>query len=88
VIPRLGQTVKAVELVSSGWDAAPGTTLETQRTHYENVISTSKINFLGALVLIIGMIMIIDGSLMVLLAWRQAPQSKASTVSPTTSSSA
>jgi hypothetical protein len=47
--------------------------LEKQRRNYEQVISTSKINFIGPLVLIIGLIVILYGLMMVLLAWRLAP---------------
>jgi hypothetical protein len=47
--------------------------LETQRENYENLVSTSNIDFIGPLVLIVGMIVIIYGVLMVLLAWRLEP---------------
>lgn len=47
--------------------------LETQRTNYDSVSGTSKINFIGPLVLIIGLIVIAYGLLMVLLAWRLEP---------------
>jgi hypothetical protein len=85
-----GSPIKTVPDVRTYFSSDVIPVLETQRTHYENVISTSKINFLGPLVLIVGIIVIIYGLLMVLLAWRQDPQSKASTptVSPTTSPSA
>jgi hypothetical protein len=43
--------------------------LETQRGHYANLVSTSKIDFLGPLVLIVGIIVIAYGLLMVWLAW-------------------
>lgn len=51
--------------------------LETQRAHYDNLVSTSKIDFLGPLVLIIGIVVIVYGLLMVLLARQLAPQSRA-----------
>jgi hypothetical protein len=44
--------------------------LETQRRNYDNLVATSNIDFLGPLVLIVGIIVIIYGTLMVLLAWR------------------
>jgi hypothetical protein len=44
--------------------------LETQRRNYDNLVATSNIDFLGPLVLIVGIIVIIYGILMVLLAWR------------------
>jgi len=36
-------------------------------------VSTSQIDFLGPLVLIIGLIVIVYGALMVFLAWQVAP---------------
>jgi hypothetical protein len=47
--------------------------LETQRTNYEKLVATSKIDFLGPLVLIIGIVVILYGLLIVLVAWRQEP---------------
>ena len=44
--------------------------LETQRANYDHLVSTSKINFIGPLVLIIGIIVIIYGLLMLFLAAR------------------
>ena len=44
--------------------------LETQRADYDHLVSTSKINFIGPLVLIIGIIVIIYGLLMLFLAAR------------------
>jgi hypothetical protein len=48
--------------------------VESQNSHYENLISTSNIDFIGPLVLIVGIIVIVFGLLMVLLAWRIEPQ--------------
>lgn len=48
--------------------------LETQRGNFDSVVSTSKINFLGWLVLIIGVIVIVYGLLMVLLAQGRLPR--------------
>ncbi|MGA2320537.1 MAG: hypothetical protein ABSG95_07310 [Solirubrobacteraceae bacterium] len=45
--------------------------METQRGHYDHLVSTSKINFIGPLVLIVGIIVIIYGLLMLMLAWRR-----------------
>jgi hypothetical protein len=53
--------------------------LETQRSNYDYLVSTSKINFLGPLVLIIGVILILYGLLTVFLAWRLEPQLAAGT---------
>ena len=47
--------------------------VEAQRANYEHLVSTSKINFIGPLVLIIGLIVIIYGLLMLLLAARVEP---------------
>ena len=47
--------------------------LEKQRRHWVTLTSTSKINFIGWLVLIIGVIAIVYGVLMVLLARGRAP---------------
>jgi hypothetical protein len=47
--------------------------LETQRGNYEHLVSTSKIDFIGPLVLIVGIIVIIYGLLMLLLARRLEP---------------
>jgi hypothetical protein len=53
--------------------------LETQRSNYDYLVSTSKIDFLGPLVLIIGVMMILSGLLIVFLAWRLKPQLAAGT---------
>ena len=42
--------------------------LETQHDNYENLVSTSNINFIGWLVLIVGFIVIVYGVLMLILA--------------------
>ncbi len=47
--------------------------LETQRLNYTHLVATSKINFIGPLVLIVGLIVIVYGLLMVFLAWRERP---------------
>jgi hypothetical protein len=47
--------------------------LEQQRGHYNTLVETSKINFIGWLVLIIGIIVIVYGVLMLLLARRLEP---------------
>jgi hypothetical protein len=55
--------------------------LERQRSNYDSVTGTSEINFIGPLVLIIGIIVVIYGLLMVWLAWQTAPTTQP-TVSP------
>jgi hypothetical protein len=47
--------------------------LEKQSGHYNHLVETSKINFIGWLVLIIGVIVIVYGVLMLLLARRLEP---------------
>jgi hypothetical protein len=53
--------------------------LETQRGNYENLVSTSTINFIGPLVLAVGIIVIIYGLLMLLLARRLEPGTSGAT---------
>jgi hypothetical protein len=50
--------------------------LASQHDNYAHLVSTSQIDFLGPLVLIIGLIVIIYGALMVFLAWQVAPSSR------------
>ena len=47
--------------------------LEQQRGHYNHLVETSKINFIGWLVLAIGIVVIVYGVLMLLLARRLEP---------------
>ena len=47
--------------------------LETQHRHYEHLVSTSKINFIGPLVLIVGIVVILYGLLMVFFAMAFEP---------------
>jgi hypothetical protein len=53
--------------------------LETQRSNYDYLVSTSKIDFLGPFVLIIGIILILSGLLIVFLARRLEPKPAAGT---------
>jgi uncharacterized membrane protein len=48
--------------------------LETQRTNYDKLVETSNIDFVGPLVLAVGLIVIAYGLLMVLLATRWRPR--------------
>ena len=68
-----GSPVKTVPEVATYFSADLIPILETQRADYEHLVSTSKINFIGPLVLIIGLIVIIYGLLMLLLAARVEP---------------
>ena len=47
--------------------------LETRRGNYENLVSSSTIDFIGPLVLIVGIIVILYGVLMLILARRLPP---------------
>ena len=83
-----GTPVKTVPDVRTyfGSDVIP--VLEAQRENYDNLVSTSSIDFIGPLVLIVGMIVIIYGVLMVILAWRLEPRtSGAGKPSPTLATS-
>ncbi len=63
--------------------------LEKQRGHYNHLVETSKINFIGWLVLIIGIIVIVYGVLMLLLARRLEPgMSRATSSAGTTDAAA
>ena len=78
-----GTPIKTVPDVRTyfGSDVIP--VLETQTGNYEKLVSISTINFIGPLVLIVGIIVIIYGLLMLLLAWRLAPgTSEAARLSP------
>ncbi len=65
-----GTPVKTVPDVRSYFSSDVIPVLETQRENYENLVSISNIDFIGPLVLIVGIIVVIYGLLMVLLAWR------------------
>jgi len=68
-----GTPIKTVPDVRTyfGSDLIP--VLESQRGNYENLVSTSRIDFIGPLVLAVGIIVILYGLLMLLLAWRLEP---------------
>jgi hypothetical protein len=83
-----GTPIKTVPDVRTYFSSDVIPVLETQRENYENLVSTSNIDFIGPLVLIVGIIVIIYGLLMVLLAWRLEPRtSGASRPSPTPATS-
>jgi hypothetical protein len=65
-----GAPVRTVPAVRSYFSDELIPVLETQRNNYWHLVSTSDINFLGPLVLIIGLIVIAYGLLMILLAWQ------------------
>jgi uncharacterized protein YidB (DUF937 family) len=68
-----GTPMKSMPDVSTYFSLDVIPVLETQRGHYDKLVSTSKIDFIGALVLIIGIIVIAYGLLMLLLARRLEP---------------
>ena len=72
------QTVPDVRTYFSS-DVIP--VLETQRGNYEHLVSTSTIDFIGPLVLSVGIIVIVYGLLMLLLARRLEPDASRMTKS-------
>jgi hypothetical protein len=72
-----GSPVRTVPQVRTYFSSDVIPVLETQRDNYEYLVSTSKIDFLGPLVLIIGIVVIIYGLLIVFAAWRLAPPPRA-----------
>jgi hypothetical protein len=68
-----GTPVKTVPDVRTYFSSDVIPVLETQRDNYENLVSTSNINFVGPLVLAVGIIVIVYGLLMLLLARRLEP---------------
>ncbi len=71
-------TVPAVRTYFSS-DLIP--VLEAQRGNYTHLVSTSKIDFIGTLVLIVGIIVIAYGLLMLFLAWPRRSGARAETES-------
>ena len=74
-----GTPIKTVPDVRTYFSSDVIPVLETQRGNYENLVSTSTINFIGPLVLIVGIIVIIYGLLMLLLARRLEPGTSGAT---------
>jgi hypothetical protein len=71
-----GTPIKTVPDVRTYFSSDVIPVLETQRGNYENLVSTSTINFIGPLVLAVGIIVIIYGLLMLLLARRVEPRTR------------
>ena len=72
-----GTPIKTVPDVRTYFSSDVIPVLETQRENYENLVSTSTIDFIGPLVLAVGIIVVIYGLLMLILARRLAPGTKA-----------
>lgn len=75
-----GTPIKTVPDVRTYFASDVIPVLETQRGNYENLVSTSNINFIGPLVLIVGIIVIIYGLLMLFLAWRSESRTSSTTM--------
>jgi hypothetical protein len=69
-----GTPIKTVPQVRDYFSADVIPVLETQRANYASLTSTSKINFIGPLVLIVGIIVIAYGLLMIMLARPPRPR--------------
>ena len=69
-----GTPIKTVPDVRTYFASDVIPVLETQRENYENLVSTSSIDFIGPLVLIVGIIVVLYGLLMLYLAWRLEPR--------------
>jgi hypothetical protein len=69
-----GSPIKTVPDIQAYFSSDVIPVLESQRVNYDHLVATSNINFLGPLVLIVGIIVIIYGLLMVLLAWGGATE--------------
>jgi len=68
-----GTPIKTVSDVRTYFSSDVIPVLETQRDNYQNLVSTSNIDFIGPLVLAVGIVVIIYGLLMLLLARRLEP---------------
>lgn len=68
-----GTPIKTVSDVRTYFASDVIPVLETQRGNYENLVSTSNIDFIGPLVLIVGIIVVVYGLLMLFLAWSLEP---------------
>ena len=74
-----GSPVKNVPEVGAYFSQDVIPVLETQTGHYHKLVATSTIDFIGPLVLIVGIIVIVYGLLMLLLARRREPGTSSAT---------
>jgi hypothetical protein len=65
-----GKPIKTMPDVQAYFSADVIPVLEHQRVNYDKLVATSKIDFIGVIVLIVGLIVIAFGLLMVAIAWR------------------
>jgi hypothetical protein len=73
-----GTPIRTVPQVRTYFSSDVIPVLEKQRRNYDYLTSTSKIDFIGPLVLVIGIIVILYGLLMVFVAWRLEPEASPS----------
>jgi hypothetical protein len=71
-----GTPIRTVPQVRDYFSADVIPVLETQRGNYDTLTNTSRINFIGPLVLIVGLIVIVYGVLMVMLARGVEPRTR------------
>jgi hypothetical protein len=68
-----GTPIKTVPDVRTYFSSDVIPVVENQRGNYEKLVSTSRIDFIGPLVLIVGVVVVVYGVLMLLLARRPEP---------------
>jgi hypothetical protein len=73
-----GQPIRSVPDITAYYSKDVIPVLESQRGHYDNLTSKSKINFLGPLVLAVGVVVILYGLLMIYLAGSGPPRRRSS----------
>jgi hypothetical protein len=83
-----GTPMKSMPDVSTYFSLDVIPVLESQRGHYDKLVSTSTINFIGWLVLAIGIIVIVYGLLMLYLARQVEPGTSSATRPSTTADAA
>jgi hypothetical protein len=72
-----GTPVRTVPDVRTYFSSDVIPVLETQRGNYDKLVSSSRIDFIGPLVLIVGIVVIVYGLLMLLLERRREPEATA-----------
>jgi multisubunit Na+/H+ antiporter MnhB subunit len=77
-----GDRVQSMPQVGAYFSADVIPVLETQRANYDKLVKTSDIDFIGPLVLIVGIIVIVYGLLMLYLASRIEPSARKAPEAP------